>query len=125
MYVYQQSAPSPAPLPGIDHATWAGQQEGLSQLSLWRQSMACGGGTPPHHHDCDEVVLCVAGWGELRVNGEVHRFGANNTLVLPSGVPHQIVNVGPAPLEILGILASSPVNTYASSGEAMALPWRT
>jgi len=45
--------------------------------------------------------------------------------VLPSGVPHTLVNVGPTPLETLGILASSPVNTYALSGEAMALPWRT
>ena len=125
MYVYEQTTPSPADLPGILHATWAGEQEGLSQLSLWRQSMASGGSTPPHHHDCDEVVLCVAGQGELHVNGEVHRFGPNSTLVLPGGVPHTIVSVGPMPLETLGILASSPVNTYTLSGDAMALPWRT
>jgi len=125
MYIYDQTTPAPADLPGIAHATWAGQEEGLTQLSLWRQSLACGASTPPHHHDCDEVVLCVAGWGELHVDGEVHRFGANSTLVLPSGRRHQIFSVGPMPLETLGVLANSRVATYLPDGQALAVPWRT
>jgi hypothetical protein len=23
-----------------------------------------------HRHDCDEVVLCLAGWGELHIDGQ-------------------------------------------------------
>ena len=30
-----------------------------------------GAATPPHRHDCDEVVLCQAGHGELHLDGEV------------------------------------------------------
>ena len=46
-----------AELPGIEHLTLAGGEQGLSGLSVWRQSMAPGSATPPHQHDCEEVVL--------------------------------------------------------------------
>lgn len=125
MYVTRQTPPSPAPLPGIDHVTWAGQDQGLSQVSIWRQRMAPGAATPPHRHDCDEVVLCLAGEGELHIDGRVERFGADCTLTLPRGLPHQFFNVGSVPLETVGIFGASPVGTYQPDGEALALPWRS
>ena len=48
MHVIEQTRPVPAPIPGIAHATWAGQADGLSQISLWRQTVAPGAATPPH-----------------------------------------------------------------------------
>jgi len=103
----------------------AGQAEGLQQLSLWRQTMAPGSATPQHSHDCDEIVLCLAGWGELHIDGQAHRFGANSTLVLPRGVPHQIFASGPMPLETLGVFGATPVATFGPAGETLALPWRS
>ncbi len=125
MYVLPQDHPVPAPIPGLAHATWAGQAQGLSQLSLWRQTLAPGAATPPHHHDCDEVVLCESGEGELHVDGAVFGFGAARTLVLPKGRPHRIVNSGAVPLEILGIFGGTPVATYGPDGAALELPWRS
>lgn len=125
MYVIEQERPSAMPLPGIAHATWAGEAEGLRQLSVWRQTLAPGAATPAHRHDCEEVVLCLGGWGELIIDGEVQRFGADTTLVLPKGREHQIVNAGPMPLETLGIFGASPVGTFAPDGVALALPWRS
>ena len=125
MHVIEQTHPAATAIPGIAHVTWAGQADGLTELSVWRQSMAPGAATPPHSHDCDEVVLCLAGWGELHSDGEVRRFGADTTLVLPRGRVHQIFNVGPMPLETLGIFAATPVPTRLPDGEALALPWRT
>ena len=125
MYVVRQPAPSPALIPGLDHATWAGAAEGLAQISVWRQTLAPDTSTPPHRHDCDEVVLCQGGAGELHVDDEVHRFAANSTLVLPRGRLHRIVSVGPEPLEILGIFGATPVGTFLPDGEALAVPWRT
>jgi hypothetical protein len=84
MYVHEQTRPTPSPIPGLDHATWAGSPTGLSQLSLWRQNVAPGAATPPHRHDCEEIVLCSGGWGELHIAGEVHRFGADTTLNHPA-----------------------------------------
>ncbi len=125
MHVIEQSRPAPTPIPGVAHATWVGQDQGLSQLSMWRQTLQPGAATPPHRHDCDEVVLCLAGRGELVIDGETQRFGADSTLVLPKGRDHQIFNPGPQVLEILGVFGSTPVGTYLPDGEAIELPWRS
>jgi quercetin dioxygenase-like cupin family protein len=125
MNVHDQTRPEITAIPGVAHATWAGQAEGLSQLSLWRQTLAPGAATPPHRHDCDEIVLCLAGWGELHIDGSVQRFGAEQSVVLPRNLDHQLFNVGPMPLEIVGILAASPVQVLLSDGTPLALPWRS
>ena len=125
MHVIEQTPPEPSAIAGIAHATWAGSAEGLSQLSVWRQSVAPGGATPPHHHDCDEVVLCMEGSGEVHIDGRPHRFGAAATLVLPKGKVHQIFNTGDVPLETIGIFAATPVGTLQPDGQAIDLPWRT
>lgn len=125
MHVIEQARPEPTPIAGIAHATWAGSAEGLSQLSVWRQSVAPGGATPPHRHDCDEVVLCIGGSGEVHIDGRAHRFGADTTLVLPRGLLHQIFNTGAATLETIGVFAATPVGTALPDGEAIDLPWRT
>lgn len=125
MHLFEQDHPTPTPIPGVAHATWAGSDQGLSQLSVWRQTLAAGAATPPHRHDCDEVVLCLSGWGELLIDGLAQRFGADTTLALPRGRTHQIVNAGPLPLEIIGIFGSSPVGTELPDGAALELPWRS
>lgn len=125
MTVIAQTLPQPTALPGLGHSTWAGHDEGLTQLSMWRQIMAPGAATPPHDHDCDEVVLCLSGHGEVHLAGRVHRFGPASTVVLPKGRPHQIFNSGDTPLEILGVFGSSPVATRGPDGQALALPWRS
>lgn len=123
MSVIAQSPPASTAIDGIAHATWAGQAQGLSQLSVWRQSMAPGTATPPHRHECDEVVLCLAGEGELHIGGQRQRFGAHSTLVLPRGQVHQLFNVGTQPLETLGIFGRSPVPTCQPDGAPLPLPW--
>jgi quercetin dioxygenase-like cupin family protein len=125
MTVIEQSRPQPTPIPGVAHATWAGAADGLSQLSVWRQTLAPGAATPPHRHDCDEVVLCESGSGELHVGGAVHRFEGGSTLVLPRGPVHQIFNTGAGPLEIVGVFGATPVGTVLPDGSALTLPWRT
>ena len=125
MNVIHQTPPEPTPLAGVAHATWAGQADGLSGLSLWRQTLAPGAATPPHAHDCDEVVLCLSGRGTLYVDGRTQGFGANETLVLPRGSVHQIINTGAPCMEILGVFGGTPVATMLPDGEAISLPWRT
>jgi len=125
MNVIEQTRPQPTPLPGVDHTTYACGADGLSELSLWRQTLAPGAATPPHRHDCDEVVLCLAGAGEVHADGRARSFGADCTVVLPARRDHQIVNVGSVPLEIVGIFAATPVVTRSTDGLAIDLPWRS
>lgn len=125
MNLIAQTCPQATAIPGIEHSTWAGTAEGLSQLSVWRQTLAPGAASPPHRHDCDEVVMCLAGQGEAHSQGRVQRFGADTTLVLPKDQVHQLFNVGDEPLQLLAVLAATPVHTELPDGQAIALPWRT
>lgn len=124
-YIVDQPQPAPTPFPGIFHATWAGSGEGMNQLSLWRQSVAPGGATPPHVHACEEIVLCTAGRGEVHIGGAVHAFGPNQTVLLPAHVPHQIFSVGEEPLEMTAVFAATPVPAALPDGTALELPWRS
>jgi quercetin dioxygenase-like cupin family protein len=125
MIVTEQTRPEPQPIPGVAHATWAGAAEGLTQLSVWRQTLAPGAATPPHRHDCDEVVMCSAGVAEVHEDGRVERVAAGQSVCLRRDREHQIFNVGPVPLEIVAVLGASPVGTWLPDGSALALPWRT
>jgi quercetin dioxygenase-like cupin family protein len=125
MYVHPQTSPSTTPFHGLLHSKWAGGDEGLSQLSVWRQSIAPGGATPPHRHDCDEIVMCSAGKGDLHIDGVVHQFSADSTVTLPRNVMHQIFSVGDEAMEIVEVLAASPVEVFLSDGNKIDLPRRT
>ena len=85
-----------SPFPGILHATLAGSAQGLKRLSIWEQVLKSGSSTPPHSHDCEEVVMCLGGRGDLLFgHGRRLRFGVNQTLTIPPNQVHQIVNEGP------------------------------
>ncbi|MDO9599085.1 MAG: cupin domain-containing protein [Azoarcus sp.] len=123
MNVIQNSELPRAALPGIENVTLAGSQNGLKQLSIWKNSIASGGATPPHRHDCEEVVLVVAGCGELHLDGQVHRFGPDTTLIVPRNAPHQILNVGDTALELIGVFSMTPVAVFFPDGQPIELPW--
>lgn len=125
MQILSNHTPAPTPIPGIDHVTLAGRHTGLRNLSVWKQSMAAGNATPPHRHACEEVVHCTAGVGELHVDGRVETFGAGQTIVIPAGVAHQLISIGPEPLETIAAFAMTPVMTTSPQGEVLDLPWES
>lgn len=123
MYVVDNASLQPAALPGIEHRTLAGQPLGMRQLSVWQQTIAAGQATPPHRHECEEVVVVTEGSGELHIAGKVERFAANQTLLLPPGIDHQIVNTGSGPLRMTAAFAETPVRTCLPDGTVLELPW--
>ena len=114
-----------AQLPGLDHVTLAGADMGVRKLSVWQQTIAPGGATPPHFHDCEEVVLVTAGSGAIHVPDGSHRFCAGTTLLIPPLEEHQIVNTGSTPMELVGIFSATPVGVFEPGGESFDLPWRS
>lgn len=125
MYVHRNAELAGASLPGIEHTTLACAGLGTGRVSLWRQALAPGAATPPHRHDCEEVVLVEAGRGQLLIDGGVVEFKADSTLVLPAGRDHQIVNHGDTPLHLLAVFPSTPVATMLPDGQPIALPWQS
>lgn len=124
-HVLDNSTLTRSVLPGIDHVTLAGSAQGLKHLSVWRQTMAPGESTPPHRHDCEEVVVVLDGRGTLQIAGETLEFGPDTTLVVPPDEPHMIVNTGDEPLTVLAAFAVSPVPVTLPDGTPLALPWQS
>lgn len=110
-------------LPGIEHRTLAGAAQGLAALEVWHQRLDAGAATPPHSHDCDEVVVLLEGEAEVDEAGEVRRIAAPATIVLPAGRPHRIVNAGSVPLWLVAAFAASPARALRPDGHPIPLPW--
>jgi quercetin dioxygenase-like cupin family protein len=125
MTVIRHSLLEHASLPGVEHVTLAGNSDGLRSLSIWKQVLAPHAETPPHRHDCEEVVICETGRGELHIEGRIEAFEGGTTLVIPRNVPHQIFNVGDEPMHITAALSASPVEVMLPDGTPLPLPWRT
>ncbi len=125
MYIVDNAAITTTALPGITHRTLASRADGLTSLSVWMQTIEPGAATPPHRHDCDEVVVILAGRGRLHIGGEVQPFGPDQTIVLPAEVDHQIVNSGDAPLRTLAAFAATPVQVLLPDGTPFPLPWKS
>ena len=123
MQVIPNAGRAKATLPGIEHLTVAGRAQGLARLSVWQQSMDPGCATPPHQHDCEEVVLVLEGGGEVQIGEQRFSFGPDTTLVLPPNVPHQIFNTGSVPLKTIAAFSATPVGTFLPHGEPLELPW--
>jgi mannose-6-phosphate isomerase-like protein (cupin superfamily) len=125
MYVLEIAKLPQSGLPGIRHTTLAGSENGLTQLSVWRQTIEAGQATPPHRHDCEEVVIIESGRGELNIAGAVYPFGPNTTLVIPRNADHQIVNVGAEPMNLTAAFSASPVEAMFPDGQPIPLPWKS
>ena len=111
-------------LPGLVHQTLAGARDGLRTCEVWRQTIAPHAATPVHRHDCEEVIVVFSGAGVCHCEGAVsHAFKADDTLVIPPNVVHQICNTSDTPLEIMAMLAMAPVQVETADGAPLPLPW--
>ncbi len=81
---------------------------GSKHFSVNHVIYAPGVGSAVHAHQ-EEGWVVLRGSGVLKVEGETHTFKARDLLYVAEGVPHQVINTGKEPLEILAITAP-PIN---------------
>jgi mannose-6-phosphate isomerase-like protein (cupin superfamily) len=110
-------------LPGLEHRTIAGQNQGACSMEVWRQVIAPGVATPIHRHPCEEVIVILTGSGEVTVDGITEMLSPDTTLIVPPNVVHQIINTGNEPMHLIGTLSMSPVRVYTADGDRISLPW--
>lgn len=123
MHVNQNASLEKHHLPGLEHQTLAGKRDGLRGVEVWRQTIAPHAATPMHRHDCEEVIVILHGQGVCRFEDRELPFKADETLVIPSNVVHQICNTGDEGLYLIASLAMAPVKVETGDGAPMALPW--
>src|SRR5258708_6894994 len=60
-----------------------------------------------HRDSAEETVLILSGSAEAVVGEERARVGAGSLAVIPSMIPHDIINVGAEPVKVVGFFSSS------------------
>lgn len=110
-------------LPGLSHRTLAGPHQGLEQCELWSQTIAPGGETPLHRHDCEEVIAILEGSGICECDGKSFAFSSRSTIVVPPNAVHKLINCGDRDLKLLAVLTMAPVRVETPEGVRIPLPW--
>ena len=124
MAIYSNSKLVANVLPGLAHRTLAGPEHGLKDLEIWSQSIDAQAATPPHRHDCEEVVMVVEGEGKLAMSGEEAHFAAGDTVIIPRNEIHQIFNTGQSALRLFAVFSMAPVRAEFPDGTRIDLPWQ-
>ncbi|MCA1683316.1 MAG: cupin domain-containing protein [Actinobacteria bacterium] len=62
-----------------------------------------------HTDSAEEILLVLAGAGEVSVGDETGALATGEAAVVPAMVPHDIRNTGERPLRVLGFFSSSTV----------------
>lgn len=110
---------------GIEHRTLAAARDGLSDIEVWDDLLYPGAATPLCRHDCEKVVLVLAGSGELEIEGETSSFAAPCTLIVPRGRLNAIRNLGGRVMSLITVFGATPLSTFAADGKPAELPWRS
>ena len=111
-------------LPGLRHQTLADGADGLTGLEVWYQSLDPGAATPPHYHECEEVIVIRSGRGRVVIAGEATAFGPDTTLTFAARIVHQIVNTSESEMTLFAVLSETPARVFTPDGELVALPWQ-
>ena len=70
---------------------------------------------PPHKHlgmhtdSAEEIVYIVSGRGEAVVGDERAEIETGSLALIPSMVPHDVINTGDEPLRVIGFFSSATV----------------
>lgn len=124
MAVYSNGTLTLNLLPGLAHSTLAGVEHGLRELAVWSQRIAAGAGTPPHRHDCEEVVVVLEGSGVIAMDGVESPFAAGDTIVVAPNKAHQIFNTGAGDLRLIAAFSTATVLAEFPDGSRTDLPWQ-
>ncbi len=68
---------------------------------------------PHSHRGMEEVIYVEKGSGEAWVNGETAKIGRGDTILIPAGARHMMINTGRSPLKLFcAFSAADPENRY-------------
>lgn len=79
---------------------------GGRQLCIFDQFCDPGLGAPMHLHAVEEVLEVISGSAEVRIDDERADVGANQSVLIPAGVPHSFLNTGTEILHVRATLAA-------------------
>lgn len=103
-------------LPGRNMRWLAGRSLGARSTAALENVLPEGGFVPSHHHDVEEVLVCVEGDGEICVAGDTFQFQAGDTIIVPAKSMHGFSNVGKQSMHVLAFFPNAePEVTWADA----------
>src|SRR5215216_6667617 len=78
---------------------------GAAASSTLYLEVPAGHRTPWHTHSAEEVVYVIEGTAEAGIGQQKLRVGAGGLVLIPSGEPHGLENVGEGPLRFLAFFS--------------------
>lgn len=90
--------------------------------------LSAGASNPPDVHDVDEIYFITAGSADIELDGDHVRLSPGDTVLVPAGCHHQIVNDGAEELVLVFLFSPPPQprgddaepSLYAPVDEALA-----
>jgi mannose-6-phosphate isomerase-like protein (cupin superfamily) len=79
----------------------------MGNVTLEPHNGLVGGQVPWHNQDQEEVYFIVDGEGEMCLGSERITVKSGQTVYIPSGVFHQLTNVGSTPLRMIYVYGPS------------------
>ena len=80
-----------------------GPGDGAPNFVLRRFVMEEGGGIPAHTNDVEHEQYVLRGRARIRIGGEEHRVGPDDSVFIPAGIPHSY-EVEEGPFEFLCVV---------------------
>lgn len=93
--------------PGVETRMLVSARNGATQLCIFEQWVAPGGGAPTHAHRVEEVLTVLDGEAEMWLDDEHVIVRGGQSLIVPAGRWHGFRNCGTAPLHLHAVLASA------------------
>lgn len=80
-----------------------GPEDGAPNFVLRRFVMEEGGGIPTHTNEVEHEQYVLRGRARIRIGGEEHRVGPDDSVFIPAGTPHSY-QVEDGPFEFLCVV---------------------
>jgi quercetin dioxygenase-like cupin family protein len=111
VYPHDEFAPVPT-RPGIRARSLAGPKHGITAFFVQESWLEMGAYIPLHTHPVDEVLVVAEGHLTVQAGAETQVVPGGNTVVIPPGTPHRLVNHGPAAVHLLAAAAWNHATFY-------------
>lgn len=89
---------------------WAFVTNEKADVAVIVEEIAVGDRVPLHRHQIDEVIIFLAGEGEVRVDGETHEVRTGDLVIIPAGAAHGTKNIGGEAVRICAFFPSHRID---------------
>ena len=109
--------------PGTETRMRVSALNGATQLCIFEQWIAPGGGAPTHTHLVEEVLTVLAGEAEMWLDDDRSIVSAGQSLIVPAHRSHGFRNSGNVTLHLHAVLASPVFEAMPDGAAEMVRRW--